>query len=263
MVHKGLRSNCTTIRDRRLKKERKITVSGDKHQVFLKCREKELQSSPSSGCLFLQSSSHWAPVAPTQITCKCNLCHQVGHISCPPASQDICMWRLHCYTNEKEKDGDSRRELGECVHPKEIHIHQFGLKSSWDTRNCRIHTGEECFSQWRQGWCIHQTVLPEKCSLFCKDWLADFMSLCFHWQTRLPLPSLALQWLLIEWINTVHVNSLTQDWLIGCKEIKGQVTPSIKLALEKAALSSRTTSQTAPEENGFLKTSKRNISLWH
>lgn len=108
-----------------------------------------LQSSLAPDSLFLHSSSHWAPSSPShrrlQITCKCNLCSQVGHINCPPTSQDICMWRLHGCTSEKVEGGEMRGgdcwrgagwdcEGAACTR-KEIHIHQFVLGISQRSAN--------------------------------------------------------------------------------------------------------------------------------
>lgn len=121
----------------------KVSPPEDEQQVF--CRVKRgVQSSPSPALLFLHSSSHWAPWSP-QITCKCNLCSQVGHIGCPPTSSGYLHVKIALLHPWEGGGRRCERRLLEVVelwrsgmYPKYIHIHRFVLEGLRDATSHRV-----------------------------------------------------------------------------------------------------------------------------
>lgn len=108
------------------------------------------------------------------------------------------------------------------MYPKEIHIHQFVLESLWDTttteymqlysapahaRHTDVFATQHCL---RILLVLHNAIPYKHHSPF---YIHLFYTVCS--------------------LNGLRHCSVTQDSQSGCKEIKGQASPSTKLALER------------------------------
>ncbi len=183
------------------------------------------------------------------------------------------MWRLHCYTSEKVEKwgGDCWGGGAETV--KELHVPERNSYSSACSGKLAGHHKPQsaayispCMSAWCiESWTLMAYIMPLTTSTQPLVVTVDVdvpdsqlmavleHSVLVHFHFRRQSPffftfscfTAAAHWM--DW-NTAHVNSLTWAALIGCKEIKGQVSPSTKLALEKKSFHPCTTSQPRPED---------------
>lgn len=200
MVHKGLSSNrkTITVTEPCQKREQKSLFLGTNIKCFWSVEKRSCNQAP----LLAVYSCRAAPTEPlfpqlkshANVIYVTNLATSAAH---PPPRIFAC------------EDCTVRRRRTEM----------------WGGNWGSVYTRKSHPSVWCKELLGHKELKDACRSASADDDRRVGLGVCVF--LTLPWFSVAAHWMDQD---TVHVNSLTRDSLIGCKEIKGQVTPSIKLA---------------------------------